>query len=180
MCSFRHSISLLPVKRHCPLIRLWAQWQRKVLLDCLEGNFWTITEKHTEPSSYWVQAGENEEVLLSREREGRNYDLSIALSCLRLNICTEALCNIIQARGDSTVICYPCVPSESKEERQATWTLISYMPSMVEGSIYRINSSFCFYRTLRTERRPETMSLLNFNSWHGMHLLYTQRQSLIT
>lgn len=38
----------------------------------------------------------------------------------KLNICSEASCNITQARGDSAVICCPCVPSGSKEERQTT------------------------------------------------------------
>lgn len=120
MCSCRHCISLPPAKRKCLLIRLWAQRQRKVLLYRLEGKFWPFSKKHTYLSSYWVQAGGNGEVLLSRERKKTNYDISTELYRQKLNICSEASRNIIQARRDSAVICCPCVPSGSEEERQTT------------------------------------------------------------
>lgn len=40
---------------------------------------------------------------VSREREERNYDISIALNRPELNICSEALGNIIQVRGSSVL-----------------------------------------------------------------------------
>lgn len=88
--------------------------------DRLKGKLWSLSEKHTEPSSNWVQAGGNGEVLLSHGREERNYDISIVLFRQELNICSEASCNIIQVRGDSAVMCYLCVPSGSEEERQTS------------------------------------------------------------
>lgn len=42
-------------------------------------------------------------MLVSREREERNYDISIALNQPELNICSEALGNIIQVRGSSVL-----------------------------------------------------------------------------
>lgn len=54
--------------------------------------------------------GRNGEVLLSRESEARNYDISIALNRRELNICSEARSNIIQVRGDSAHVCVSMCP----------------------------------------------------------------------
>lgn len=90
---------------------------------CDRGRCWTDSEANsdpsatnlkTEPSLYRGLAGGNGAVHSSREREARNYDISWQ----ELNICSEASNNIIQERGDSAVICYPCVPSGREEERQ--------------------------------------------------------------
>lgn len=115
-------------------------------------------------------------MLSSREREERNYN-SITLQRQELNICSEASCNIIQVRGDSAVICYPCVPSGSEEGRQTTYSyhssvliIILRALNMAEGNVRGINSSFiildnfCIYRISRTGRGTETLvCLLNLN-----------------
>lgn len=82
-------------------------------------------------------------MLLLREREERNYYISVVLYRQELNICSEALCNIIQGRGDSAVICYPCVPSGGEEERQTTCSnhisvllILLHTLSEEEGSIH--------------------------------------------
>lgn len=75
--------------------------------------------------------GGNGEGLLLREREERNYDISIALYRQELNICSEASCNIIQAGGDSAVICYPCVPSGGEEKRQTTCSYHNFVLLMI-------------------------------------------------
>lgn len=64
--------------------------------------------------------GEVERCFCRMKREERNYFISTELNRQELNICSEASSNIIQVRGDSTVIRYPCVSFGSKENRQRT------------------------------------------------------------
>lgn len=114
MCSCRHALLYLqPKDTSC-----WLVYSLRDRGRCRTSSDPSVRNRH---GAKFIQArGGNGEVRLSREREGRNYDISIARCRQELNICSEASSNIIQERGVNGVICYPCVPSGREEERQRT------------------------------------------------------------
>lgn len=105
-------------------------------------------EKHTERKFTLGSSGRKWRGAFVAWREERNY-IGVVLYRQELNICSEALCNIIQTRSDRASYVVPRVPSGSEEERQTTCSyhnsvllVTLHMLSKIQCSVHGINTSF--------------------------------------
>lgn len=123
---------------------------RSCWTDIMASSDWSVRNLHR--AEFKTGSGRGEMDSSFCRVKWRNYDISLTLHRQKLNICSEASSNIFQVRGVGAVICYPCVPSGSGEERQrscsyynAVLVLTLHTLSMLGGTIHWINSSFIIF-----------------------------------